>query len=204
MRPYGDPIQQIRHFLQLTSTQYTSIEFTFHNAGPIPIPTQRKTDTKTKYIYTAYMQRIFYILLSLIVLASCRAYRVFSNEYRNFSSSEPKRTDYVLNPDLNTEYSILKNAAIFQLVDDSLSSHVVTIKLHPMERQLAAANGIFTTLFTLGQFLHFIQTVTFTVLKKYQALPTGGKLLNWILLQKFGFGIFFRLKISLANIQDKH
>lgn len=98
-----------------------------------------------------YMKQVFVFLFSLLVLTSCKAYRVFPKEYRHFSSSEKRRSAYVLQPELTTEYSILKEAAIFEFVNDSSSADVVKIKLHPMEKQLAAANGIITTLFTFGQ-----------------------------------------------------
>jgi hypothetical protein len=97
------------------------------------------------------MARPFIFVLGIILLTSCRAYRIYPTEYRDFSNSDTKKKAFVLNPDLAKEYVIFKNADIFSLVDDSLAADVVKIRLLPMDRRLACGNGAFLTLFTVGQ-----------------------------------------------------
>ena len=97
------------------------------------------------------MKRLFIFVLAAVLLTSCRAYQIYPADYREFSYTESKRKAFVLNPDLTKEYAIFKSADIFALVDDSLSSDVVKVRLLPMDRHLACGNGAFLTLFTVGQ-----------------------------------------------------
>jgi hypothetical protein len=85
-------------------------------------------------------------------MISCRAYRIYPADYREFSYNEIKRPAVVLNPELAEEYAIFKKAAIFNLVSDTMTPYLVKIKLLPIEKHLACGEGAFFTLFTLGQF----------------------------------------------------
>jgi hypothetical protein len=98
------------------------------------------------------MIRFFFFVLVLTFLTSCRAYRIYPAEHREFSYGQTKRPAFVINPELSKEYAILKEAAVFNLVSDSLSSAVIKIELLPMEKRLASGNDVFITLFTVGQF----------------------------------------------------
>jgi hypothetical protein len=97
------------------------------------------------------MSRLTVFLFGLAMLSSCKAYRIFPEEYRTFSATQARKTAFVLNPGLSEEYAILRESALFDLVQDSLAPHAVAIRLLPMERELAPANGIFNTILSLGQ-----------------------------------------------------
>lgn len=91
------------------------------------------------------------LIFMLIFLTSCKVYHISPMENREFPISEPKRNAFVVNHELSKEYKILKNAGIYNLVNDSLFADVVKIQLFPLDKNLACGNGAFITVLTAGQ-----------------------------------------------------
>lgn len=99
-----------------------------------------------------FFVRIFFLAIWLpALLSSCHTYKIFPKEYRDFTYSGEKKKAVVINPELSTEFKILKKAGIFQLTSDSLDDSAIKIKLYPLKRNFACGEPLLGSLITLGQ-----------------------------------------------------
>lgn len=89
------------------------------------------------------------ILLMPVFFSGCYAYKVFPKNYRAIKTPEPTTTVYIINPELIKEYSILKNAGIYVISNDSSSS--IKIKLYPLKHHFVCGQPLLSSMITLGQ-----------------------------------------------------
>ena len=90
-------------------------------------------------------------LLLASVCTSCYSYKIFPKEYRNYVYEGQRKTAFVLNPELEKEYGILKASGIFILTTDSLNGESLKLRLHPLGSGFVCGQPVLASLFTLGQ-----------------------------------------------------
>jgi hypothetical protein len=96
----------------------------------------------TEYIWLA---------LATVLFTSCYSYRVNVKGDKDCTESFVLKDAYVVNPDLEEEYNILKKSGIFRLVPDSASAGIVHIKLRPTKYMFVCGTPLVGWAMFLGQ-----------------------------------------------------
>ena len=91
----------------------------------------------------------FFVAIVPFLLCSCYSYVVFPEKYRELPDSAPNSSAFVLNPELDQEYRIMKSSGIFTVSSDSTCP--TRIYLHELAQSRACGNTLFPGVFlTLG------------------------------------------------------
>lgn len=82
----------------------------------------------------------YFVAVVSLFLCSCYSYVVFPERYRDLPDSTRQLSAFVINPQLEREFRVMRSSGIFRFVSDS--SYPVKIHLHEMDASTACGNSV--------------------------------------------------------------
>ena len=97
------------------------------------------------------------LIFSVLFLIGCfPSYSVLPKEYKSVKQLQKREKAFVINKDLKSEFKILENSKIYEIVDDSTKSDL-KIRLNPIKdvTSLRCGNMMSGSMITLGLLPYF-------------------------------------------------